>query len=245
MKTLLFLMKNHTLGVPRVTPYHSPVAKSANYHHMRTRHKRSQQGAALPLISRKSLLGCMRNSYGSHVGTPSLDYFLRSSTSDPRNPSMFMPRDIPGVDIAGILKRAALMPLELTRAEASRAVETPGIGWATFNDLLGGNRKSEWPQCSRFPGYSDLLCVDVVVQPFTPQAAGKPGLLLRPPTVIETPETEGRLIHILSNTLQSNALYYRGKYTRVPIPASEIQFSWSDLPYEVRIPNCYSSDKGL
>lgn len=244
MKTLLFLMKNHTLGVPRVPPYHSPVAKSAIYHHIRTRHKRSQQGAALPLISRQSLLGCMQNSYGSHVDTPSLDYFFRSSTSGPRNRSMFIPRDIPVLDIAGILKRAALMPLELTRGEASRVAETPGIGWAKFSNCFGGNLRSEWPQCSRFPMYSDFLCADVVAQPFAPHAAGKPGLLLRPPTVFETPESEKYAIHILSNTLQDDALYYRGKYTTVPVPG--IQFSWSDLPREVRILKlCYSSDKGL
>jgi hypothetical protein len=158
---------------------------------------------------------------------------LCSSTSDPRSPSMFMPRDIPVVDVAGGLKRTGLVPLELTRAEATRVEETPGIGWATFSKIFGGYLRSEWPQCSKFPGYSDFLCADVIVQPFAPHAAGKPGLLLRPPTVIETPETEKYPIHVLSNTPQGDALYYRGKYTRVPVP--ELYFHWFDLPYNVRI----------
>jgi hypothetical protein len=76
MKTLLFLMRDHTLGFPRVPPYHGPVAKSVNYHHMRTLRKESQQGAALPLISSQSLLGRMHNSYNSHIDTPSLDYYF-------------------------------------------------------------------------------------------------------------------------------------------------------------------------
>ena len=156
-----------------------------------------------------------------------------SSTYDPRNPSMFMPGDIPVMDVAGILRRAGLTPLELTRAEATRVEETPGISWSTFCKSFGGHRRSEWPQCSKFPGYSDFLCADVIVQPFAPHAAGKSGLLLSLPTVIETPETEKYTIHVLSNTPQGDALYYRGKYTRVPIP--EIQFHWSDLPYNVRI----------
>ena len=148
------------------------------------------------------------------------------------------------MDTAGILKRAGLMPLELTRAEATRVEETPGIGWAMFSKLFGGNLRSEWPQCSRFSWYSYFLCGDVIVQPFLPHAAGEPGLLIRPPTVIETPEAEKYTIHVLSNTLQGDALYYLGKYTRVPVP--ELHFRWSDLPYKVRILKlCYSSDKGL
>ena len=136
------------------------------------------------------------------------------------------------------------MPLELTRAEATRVEETPGIGWATFQKFFGGYLRSEWPQCSRISGYSDFLCADVIAQPFTPHAAGEPGLLLRLPTVIETPEAEKPTIHVLSNTLHGDALYYRGKYTRVPIP--EIHFRWSDLPSTVRIlKHCYSSDEGL
>ncbi len=73
MKTLLFLMRDHTL----VPPYHSPVVINAIYHHMRTRREASQQGAALPLIFRQSILGRMQNSYDCHIDTPSLDYFLQ------------------------------------------------------------------------------------------------------------------------------------------------------------------------
>jgi hypothetical protein len=154
---------------------------------------------------------------------------------------MLMPRDLLNVDVA--VKRAGLMPLELTRAEATRVEETPGIGWATFSKLFGGHRRSEWFRCSKFRGYSDFLCADVIAQPFAPHAAGKPGILLRLPTVIETPETEKDTIHVLSNTLQGDALYYLGKYTRVPV---QIHFHWSDLPRNVRILKlCYSSDEGL
>jgi hypothetical protein len=140
-------------------------------------------------------------------------------------------RDIP---FAGILKRARLTPLELTRAEASRVEETPGIERATFSKVFGGHQKSEWPQCSKFPGYSDFFLADIVVQPFAPDAAGKPGLLLRLPSVIETPGFEKYEIHVLSNTLQGDGLHYRGKYTRVPVPAvRRIHFDWSGLPHKV------------
>lgn len=158
-----------------------------------------------------------------------------------------MPRDIPAVDVAGILKRAGLTALELTRAEATRVEETPGIGWVAFSNLFDGHRKSEGPQCSssRFPGYNKFFCADDIVQPFVPHAAGKPGLYFRLPTVIKTPENQKHMkqtIHVLSNTFQGDKFYYRGKYTRVPIP--ENQFHWSDLPHNVRILNlCYSSDK--
>jgi hypothetical protein len=148
------------------------------------------------------------------------------------------------MDVAGILKRAGLMPLQLTRAEATLVEETPGIGRGVFSKLFGGFPKSEWPECFKIPGYSDFLCADIIVQPFVPHAAGKPGLLLRLPTIIETLETEKHTIHVLSNALPGDTLYYRGKYTRVPVPG--IHFPWSDLPKEVRIlKHCYSSDKGL
>jgi hypothetical protein len=159
---------------------------------------------------------------------------------------MSIPRDIPAVDIVGVLRSAGLTPFQLTMAEAACVEETPGIGWTAFNRLFGGQWKSEWPQCSKLPGYSDFLCADIIAQPFVPHTAGKPGLLLRLPTVIETPETEKHTIHVLSNTLQleDGVLYYRGKYTRVPVPG--IRFRWSDQSYTVRILKlCYSSDKCL
>ena len=185
----------------------------------------------------------MQNSRDSHVDIASPNYFFRSSTFYPRRSGKLIPRDILDVDVA--VKRAGLMPLKLTRAEATRVEKTPGIGWVTFSKLFGGNQRSEWPQCSRLSGYSDFLCADVIAQPFAPNAAGKPGLLLRIPTVIETPETEERTIHVLSNTLEDDALYYLGKYTRVPIPV-QIHFHWFDLPYNVRILKLYcSSDEGL
>lgn len=58
--TLLFLMKDHTIGFPRVPPYQITVAKSANCHRLRTLRKECQQGAALPLIPCQSLLAVVR-----------------------------------------------------------------------------------------------------------------------------------------------------------------------------------------
>ena len=157
---------------------------------------------------------------------------------------MSIPRDIPAVDIVGVLNSAGLAAFQLTMAEAACVKETPGIGWTAFNKLFGGQWKSEWPRCSRFPGYSDFLCADVNTQPFVPHTSGKPGLLLRLPTGIETPETEKQTIHVLSNKRQDGALYYQGKYTRVTVPG--IRFHWSNQSYNVRILKlCYSSDKCL
>lgn len=157
---------------------------------------------------------------------------------------MSIPRDIPAVDIVGVLKSAGLTSFQLTMAEAACVEETPGIGWTAFNKLFGGQWKSEWPRCSRFRGYSDFLCVDPIAQPFVPHTAGKLGLVFRLPTVIETPETEKHTFHVLSSTLQDGVLHYRGKYTIVPVPG--ILFHWSDQPFNVRILKiCYSSDKCL
>ncbi len=227
MKTSLFLMRNHALEVPQVPPHHSTVEKGA-----------------VPLTSRRSLPGCMRNSYNFYIDIHSLEIIVfRRSRSDPRNSGV---RDSPvvAVDVARIMRSAGLMPLELTRAEATCIEETPGIERSMFTKLFGGHLRSEWPQCSNAWGYSDFLCADAIAQPIVPHAAGKPGLLFRLPTVIEASRTEKCSIHVLSNMVQNTALCYRGSYTTVPLP--EVEIDWADLPYNVRILKlCYLSDKGF
>ena len=196
------------------------------------------------MTSRRSLPGCMQNSYNFYIDTHSLKIIVfHRPRSDPRNSGV---RDNPvvAVDVARIMRRAGLMPLEPTRAEATRIEETPGIEWSMFTKLFGGYLRSEWPQCSNVWGYSDFLCADIIAQPFVPRAAGKPGLLFRLPTVIEAPRTEKRSIYVLSNMVQNPALCYRGNYTTVPLP--EVEIDWTDLPHSVRILKlCYSSDKGF
>jgi hypothetical protein len=145
-----------------------------------------------------------------------------------------VPRDRFGVDVERIFERAGLAPLVLTRAEASRAEETPGIGWTTFIKVFGGTKYSEWPQCSKVPGYEDFVCTGIAAQPYMPLVPGKPGLLLRLPAVIETPQSDRdkSTFHVLSGTQPNGTLHYRGKYTRTPLP--QIQFTWTNLPYKVR-----------
>ncbi|KAI0281225.1 hypothetical protein BGY98DRAFT_959328, partial [Russula aff. rugulosa BPL654] len=105
-----------------------------------------------------------------------------------------------------IFERAGLTPLVLTRAEVSCAERTPGIKWTTFVKLFGGALNSEWPQCSKVPGYEDFACTTVSAQPFMPLVPGKPGLLLQLPAVIEAPQSnhDKSTFHIFS-TMQTVA----------------------------------------
>lgn len=134
------------------------------------------------------------------------------------------------VDVEGIFKRAGLTPLILTRAEASRAKETPSIKWKKFFKLFGATVKCEWPQCSKVPGYKDFLCTSITAQPFMPVVPGKPGLFLRLPAVIETPQSDcdKSTFQVFSATQPWDVLHYRGKYTKIPLP--QIQFTLADLP---------------
>jgi len=146
-----------------------------------------------------------------------------------------VPRDRFGVDVEGIFERAGLNPLVLTRAEASRADETPGIRWSKFYKEFGTPLNFELPQGSKVPGYEDFVCTGIASQPFMPLDPGKPGLLFRLPVVIETSENdrEKSIFHVLSTTQPSGPLYYRGKYTKTIL---KIPFTWTNhgLPKSVR-----------
>ncbi|KAF8492748.1 hypothetical protein F5888DRAFT_870031 [Russula emetica] len=153
-----------------------------------------------------------------------------TSTSEPRSPGMLVTRDTnaPVLDVAGMLRNAGLMSPELTRAETICAEETPGISWTLFCNTFGG-MKSEWPGCSKESGYEDFLCtIPVAIQPFMPLDTGKPGLVLRLPTVTESSQNDKSTFHVLTTMPQGGALYYRGKYAKIPLP--QLQFKWKTLP---------------
>ena len=104
----------------------------------------------------------------------------------------------------------------------------------TFIKVFGGTMYSEWPQCSKVPGYEDFLCTRFTAQPFMPLGPGEPGLLFRLPAVIEMPQSnrDRSTFHVLSTMQPGGTLHYRGKYTRIPLP--KIQFAWTNLPTRVR-----------
>jgi hypothetical protein len=137
----------------------------------------------------------------------------------------------PVLHVAGILRNAGLTSLELTRAGTICAEETPGIGWDLFRRTFGADRRSEWPKCSKKSGYGDFLCANVTVQPFMPLDTGKPGLVLRLPSVTESSQNDKWNVHVLTTMPQSGTLYYRGKYAKIPLP--QLQFKWENLPHEV------------
>jgi hypothetical protein len=156
-----------------------------------------------------------------------------STDSQPSNARMLVPRDklkFGGMEVQEIFNRTGLRvtPLALTRAEASCANETPGIERKTFVKLFGGIKNSEWPHCSRVPGYEDFCCTTVTAQPFMPLAPGRPGLFLHLPAVIEAPQSKHEF-HVFSNeqTGDSLTLHYRGKYRKIPLP--QIEFTWTNL----------------
>ncbi|KAI0253229.1 hypothetical protein BJV78DRAFT_221534 [Lactifluus subvellereus] len=147
--------------------------------------------------------------------------------------SVIQPRGSIDIYISTILKRARLTQFELTRAEADCAAETPDIGWSTFTNLFGGRKKAEWPDCHRNPGYKNFLCANIRAQPYTPTLPGQPGLVLRIPTTIFTPQGDySSTVHVLSCPQDGTILNYLGEYTRVPLP--EVQIEWCDLPSGVR-----------
>ena len=150
---------------------------------------------------------------------------------------MLVPRDRSGVvrvDVEGILEGAGLTPLALTRAEAACAEETPGIKPTTFTKLFGGTLNSEWPRCPKLPSLENFVCTGLVAQPLMPLGPGKPGLLLRLPSSIMTPQNdrEDSTFLVFSKTHSGSDLHYRGKYTIIPVP--QIQFTWANLPSKVR-----------
>lgn len=157
-----------------------------------------------------------------------------TSASEPRSPGMLVMTDANAqvLRVEGILRDAGLVSLELTRAEAIRAEETPRIGWTTFRQTFGGGKKSEWPKCSKKSGYEDFLCAKVTVQPFMPLDIGKPGLVLRLPTVTQSSQNDKSTFHVLTTMPEDGTLHYRGKYARIPLP--QLQFKWENLPREFK-----------
>jgi len=126
-----------------------------------------------------------------------------------------------------------LAPLALTRDEAARAREIPGIGFTTFSKKIRARWWSEWGVSEMIPGYKKYLCADLVAQPYVPMAPGNPGIVIRPPITVWTAQDDDRMFHVFSRTQSRDNLEYRGEYTTVP--DIQIEFDWSDLPYHVRM----------
>jgi len=153
------------------------------------------------------------------VPTPSP--FVLTGTSERR--SFISPEEI--------LTRAGVTPFGLTRAEATRSEETPGVAWIDICRVFGGSLRAEWVECRKIPGYKTFLCADVRAQPYMPTRTGKPGLILCPPTITPS-EDDNITFHVLLCSPQDNQLYYQGEYTKVPL--HQIQVSFCDLPAACR-----------
>jgi uncharacterized protein DUF6697 len=180
------------------------------------------------------MTGRRRNSSPTESSAGSSRRTCRSSnmpqptTPRPHRTRTLLSRDSFGVDPNGILERADLRPLILSRAEATHADETPGIGWGLFRKAFGGDHnRSEWPQCDKIQGYENFMCAYEFAQPFMPPNPGEPGLLLKPSAVCETQGT----FHVLVETQKSGVLHYRGKYRKITLPHTE--FRWTNLPTKV------------
>ena len=146
----------------------------------------------------------------------------------------------PTLDMAEILRNSGVKSLKsLTSAETICAEETPGIGWHLFCKTFGGSMRSEWPNCKKKSGYESFLCANATLQPFMPRDPGEPGLVLRLPSVAGSSQNDKSTFHVLTTMSQDDrALYYRGKYAKVPLP--QLQFKWENLPNQVCIAEiCY------
>ena len=139
------------------------------------------------------------------------------------------PRATNSTPLAEIFTRVGVTLFELTRDEVVRANETPGISWQTFSGKFGGQR-TEWPKCSRIPGYTKFLCVDITAQPYMPTAPGKPGLVLRLPTTGLTCRDDGHPFHVFS--LHDDLLHYQGEYVRTHF---QVELNWNDLSFDVSV----------
>ena len=143
---------------------------------------------------------------------------------------------INGTPLAEIFTHASVMPFELTRDEIVRADETRGIFWRTFSMKFGSQTRNEWPKCTRVPGYTKFLCADITAQPYVPTSPGKPGLILRLPTTVLTPQDDGHTFHVFSSC--DGLLHYQGEYTRSHLPHAELD--WNDLISDVSVSKaCY------
>jgi len=137
---------------------------------------------------------------------------------------------INGISLAEVFTRADVAPFELTRDEVVRANETQGISWQAFSKTFGGHRRSEWPQCDKIPGYKRFLCADITAQPYVPTAPGKPGLVLRIPTTVFTPQDDGHTFHVFSS--HDGLLEYQGEYVRSHL---QVELDWNDLSSSVSV----------
>ena len=138
---------------------------------------------------------------------------------------------INGTPLAEIFTRAGVMPFELTRDEIVRADGTQAILWQTFSKKFGGHTRSEWPECSKIPGYTKFLCAAIKAQPYLPTSPGKPGVVLRLPTTVLTPQDDGHTFHVFSS--RDDRLHYQGEYTRSHLP--QVELDWNDLPLHVSV----------
>ncbi|KAN0117987.1 hypothetical protein V8E52_005574 [Russula decolorans] len=187
----------------------------------------TRRPSADPPMARKRDSSSAENCARSSKRTRRFSNVPQSSSSKPCDTTRTL---VPGMDVEGIFECAGLTPLVLTRAEASRAEETPGITWTMFFKVFGGTMmNSEWPQCSKVPGYEEFLCTGTIAQPYMPLVPGKPGVFLRLPAVIETPQSDHdkSTFHVLSAMRPKGALHYRGKYRKIPLP--QVQFTWTNL----------------
>jgi hypothetical protein len=129
-----------------------------------------------------------------------------------------------------IFTRAGVLPFELTRDEGVRAYETRGVSRLTFSKKFGGSWRSEWPKCTRIPGYRKFLCADLA-QPFVPTAPGKPGLVFRLPTVVSTTREDDETFHVFLS--RGSLLYYQGEYAKSH--RVRVEFDWNDLSHDVSV----------
>jgi hypothetical protein len=154
----------------------------------------------------------------------------------PASASRSAKKPIDATALADIFARVGLEPLSLTRNEAARVRETPGISWTKFYKKIGARCRSEWATCEMIPGYKRFLCADLVAQPYVPVVPGNPGIVIRPPATVWTPQDPDRMFQVFSRT-HDNLLQYCGEY--ITVPDVQIELDWFDLPHDVRMINVH------
>jgi hypothetical protein len=136
---------------------------------------------------------------------------------------------------------SSLSPQDIALADA-----TPTVTSRQFTELFGGNPHAERPP-SR--GARNILCFNLLTQPYGPRSPGEPGLMFISPGVVHH-EDNYPSFHVFINVSPLNApqgkrgYRYLGAYRKVPMTRTTLEAEdWLSLPIRVSASLSYTHTK--
>ena len=123
----------------------------------------------------------------------------------------------------------------LTPQDAALADATPAVTQKGFKELLGGSPEHERPRSRE----RNVICLNLVAQPYGPSSPGQSGLLLLPPATVRSEDMYASF-HVFVNTsppmtrARDRTYRYLGTYAKVPTIRTTVEVEeWLSLPYRV------------